>query len=153
MNRQDWRIHGLTLMVLLVFCIMLSEGEASLVGDRISYRHAYPKIGIQAAAGATDPVIEYGAGDQWTASVAGQAVYVIDSENTQIRIDFYGNGTWQPAEFNGLEIFNIDSKITDVQVATNLHAWDARRIVLDHNQLRINWQGLSWGAIPILLLI
>ena len=79
----------------------------------------------------------------------GSSWATVDISDTNVLVDYFEEGEWPAAAFNGFRIFDISDTVdpftsVTINAATNLVGLDASRITFDANSIYVNWQGLPF---------
>lgn len=141
------RLHQqLSQVVVAIACVVLgaSPAVASLAGDTVRVTYFYPDLNT--------PYTDFG-----TAVIASAGTDFVDPRGaftlrvTDTRIvasDFNFSAFWLPADFNGLVLTNLTDSFPSlyaIDPATNMSGFGAGNVAVSGNELRIDWQGLSFN--------
>lgn len=132
---------GQKIALILFFMIFSSLiNAASLVGDTVTIRHAYPSLAQTWDAPETFTV-QAGTADR---ILFGNGHYYVNIEADRILIDFISQSAgWSPSEWNGLVVTGIDFSVTSVTTTSNWAGWSNSRVSFGADYVYFNWQGMS----------
>jgi len=124
-----------------------------LLGATVSEEYRVPDLGTPYLEAVYSPqVFEVGAGQESAITIEGVTTFNIDFADTSLLIAFdtvLANPTLGNSSFNGLVFTSTAfSQITGaaVDATTNLAGFDASRVAIVGNELRLNFAGLSYDT-------
>lgn len=131
----------------------LPATAATLLGANVTEEYRHPNLSTPyAQVTYTTQTFVVGAGQESIIDLEGVTTFGVDFSASSLDLAFdttLTNPTFENTDFNGL-VFTSDafSQFTGVTVRgiTNLSGFDASRVSLVGNELRLNWGGLSYDT-------
>jgi hypothetical protein len=137
----------------------VSVNAAVLLGATVSGEYRFPDLGTPYPDADYNPqVFVVGAGQESVITIEDVTSFNIDFSDTALSIAFdttLSSPQWNSQSFNGLVFtsaaFNLLSGAA-IDGTTNLIGFDAGRVTLDGDELRLNLQGLGYDDDTVLAL-
>lgn len=140
--------------IALALCALpASVSAAVLAGTTIGEDYRFPDISTSYPQTTYSPQsFTVGAGQESTIVIEGVTAFNVDFADTMLDIAFdtvLSNPQLQSTSFNGLVFTSAAfAQITGVTIgaSSNLAGFDASRVAIVGNELRLNWSGLSYDT-------
>lgn len=138
-------LHTLRHAVVAVVFLILGAGSAlaGVAGDSVKVMYFYPDVNAAYTDFGTAVIASGG-----TDFVDPRGAFTLRLTDSQIIVtDFNFSAFWLPASFNGLIVTNLSERFPSelsIDPATTMSGFGAGNVALFDNELRINWQGLSF---------
>lgn len=133
-------------------CAALPAHAVLLDGKTVSVEYLLPEI--------YTPWVNHGnvvvgSGVEFADLLGG--VVSLDIAGTQLINNYNFTGTFNPANFHGYHIYDVNSGINDItsvtiNYLTNMAGFDSSIITFDANNIWINWQSLLFNADSLVVL-
>lgn len=135
----------------LALALLPVPALAGLAGSTVGEGYYFPDAAtLYAGASYTPQSFVVGAGPESVIDVEGVTTITVDFADTSLDLFFdtvLTNPVWNAAAFNGVIFtgpgFASLNSVT-VNPSTNFAGFDASRVTLSGNELRLNWQGLGY---------
>ncbi len=138
----------------LAATLLASPASATLVGETVSVAYYFPDaMTVYGSATPSSPLFLVGGGVESTVDVEGVTFIDVDFGASSLELVFntvLGSPTWNSVPFNGL-IFSsagfgqITGWSIDPGTTFGIGSFDPSDITLVGNDLRLNWQGISYA--------
>jgi hypothetical protein len=138
--------------LLLATAAGTTAAQAGLLGKTVSVSYSYPDAAtVYGQATYSAPAFTVGPGVETVVTVEGVTAISVDFADTHLHIvlnTVLSTPTWNATSFNGL-IFTVLSGSpgltgADVTGATTMAGFTEARVSLPGNQIRVDWNGLSY---------
>jgi hypothetical protein len=131
--------------------ITAGTARADLLGTEFTASYRFPDIATPYPFGSpTPPTFTVGAGVESVVDVEGVTFISVDFAATSLTLTLdtiLTNPTWNATAFNGL-LFDATGAhgivSASVDASTTMAGFDASRVVLNADEIGINWNGLSY---------
>lgn len=139
-------------LLVVTSLVAARPASASLIGAEMTGTYQVPSLGsIYGSASWTPPNFTVGAGPETQVNVEGVTNISVDFSNTALALlltTVLDSPTWNNAAFNGL-VFTATAPLgiagASVNAGTTMAGFDASRVSFTGNEIRIDWNGLSYS--------
>jgi hypothetical protein len=146
-------MRRLIIATMLAWCTLAAPAGASLLGQGFTASYRLPDLGTVYGSASWSPAsFTVGAGVETVGDVEGVTDIVVDFSASSLGLVLtttHPGPTWSSASFNG-PIFAAAGPLgiigATVNAATTLAGFDASRVSFTSTEIRIDWNGLSYGT-------
>jgi hypothetical protein len=141
-----------SVLSLAVLVAGITPARASFISAEMTASYQYPTLGtIYAPATWAPPTFVVGAGVETLANIEGVTNIAVDFSSASLSLlltTVLDSPTWGSVAFNG-PVFTATAPLgissASVNAATTMAGFDVSRISYTGNEIRIDWNGLSYG--------